>query len=559
MDILTLLPPIFYAITTLFWIFLIIISFKRFKHYRQEQPLFSKLSIIVSFFASTAAAGNILFIYQYLSTPHTEAMMWVDWAILALNTTAAIVTSTLFTHQSISDSVTNIIHKIDVLDELNGEKEELLDIIDEKEEFINLQKVLIDINQIMINSINPNKMLDKICHQLCEYPSFNVAWIGFAEYNAYELPISFFHDSAEPRFLSNDFVSLLDHNEPYANGPSSQAMLTCKSVVIEDTQSDLRFSQWHTRAKFSQIKSVLSFPMIAKDGDKPIGVLTIYSQKSLTSQSPIVDIMEKTVHAITAYIARLNNQIKLENLRQKNFNELNNIKSVLDAIPESIFWKDRELRYLGANKRFLEFENIDSLSDILGKTNEEINWSYPKSEDSAVENKILATNRDSLKNIEQINNRYCTSNKLRFYDSNKTLLGLIGIRSEITDEYNNQLEHKRNEKLYHDILDSIPGLAIQYFGSDRRIVKWNIHNVLMFGYSKEEAVGKKVEELLYPKELRNEFIHKIDSWLTLNRPLQPMKMRLLTKDGKGVTVLGSYVLQNRRSKNPLFISVYIKS
>ncbi len=559
MNILTLLPPIFYAITAVFWTFLIIISFKRYKHYAKEQKLFSKLSLIVGFFAFTAVSANILFIYRYLATEHPQAMMWVDWAILALNTTAAIVTSVLFTHQSINDALTNIIHKIETLDELNEQKQEQLEVIQERDEFISFQQVLLDINQIMLSMADPNKMLDKVCYQFCQYEAFSVAWIGFAEYNADNLPISFFHDSAEPRFLSNDFVSVLDHNEPFANGPSSQAMLTCKSVLIEDTQSDLRFSQWHSRAKFSQIKSVLAIPMIAKDGDRPLGVLTLYSQNTLTSENAIIGILETITHTMITRFIRLNNQIKLEKLRQKNLNELNILKNILDTLPESIYYKDTQLRYIGANKRYLDSEEISSVADIIGKTDEQVYGDSTKSEVSAIEHRVINSGKDIIKQIEQKGSRYFAVDKMKFFNSNSTLMGIIGRSTDITTQHITHLDHIRNEKLYHDILDSIPDLAIQFFDADRRIVKWNVPNILMFGYSKEEAIGKKVEELIYPKELREDFIRKVDSWLTQNRPMLPVRMKLDTKNGKGVTVHGSYVLQNRLSKTPMFISVYIKS
>ncbi len=558
MDTLTLLPPIFYAITTVFWIFLIIIALKRFNYYRQEQPLFSKLSIIVGFFAFTAALSNILFIYRYLGSPHVEMMMWVDWAILALNTTAAIVTSSLFTHKSMSEAISNIVHKINILDELNLEKEEQVEKLNEKDDFIHLQNVLMDIQQIMIQATFPNKMFDKICHELCKYPSFNVVWIGFAEKDSTKLPISFFHDSAEPRFLSNDFETLLDSEEPYTNGPTSQAMLTCKSVVIEDTQNDLRFSQWHSRAKFSQIKSVIAIPMILKEGEKPIGVLNIYSKDTINVESPVINILEGITQVMAKHIVRLNNYIKSEKLKQRNSNELNILKSVIDAIPDSIFWKDTNLRYLGANKQFLEHENISLVSNILGKTDKEIQWGISRDKDNEIEAEVLSTNKDIDKTIQYVNNKYCLDNKCRLFDSNNTLLGLISIRSDINDSYNTELELKRNEKLYHEILKSIPNLAIQHFDSNREIIKWNKYNTTMFGYTEEEAIGRKVEQLIYPKDLRDDFINKVDSCLTLNKPIKLMKMKLLNKEGQEVAVQGSYILQNRFSKNPTFISLYIK-
>jgi PAS domain S-box-containing protein len=558
MNILLLLPPFFYALTALFWIFLIIISFKKYRIYYSTQPLFSKFSVIITFFSSTAAITSILLTYQHLHIDHPDMMLWVDWAILALNTSAAIVTSILFTHHTITDSMENIVNKIDTLKVMNDEKNGFNDILDEKEDFIFLQETLLNIQEIMISATEPNAMLDKICLQFCAHPSFSVSWIGFANYGATELPISFFHDRAEPRFLSNDFVSVLNPDDPYSNGPSSQALLTAKPIVIEDTQSDLRFSQWHSRAKFSQIISVLAFPMIAKEGDRPIGVLTLYSQNSYTLEDPGVELLRNMTLAITKQIGVLNHKIQIEKQAQKSMHNLYILEQIIDAAPIDIFWKDKDLRYAGANTTFLKNKHVASLHNIVGKNDSQLGWYSEKPDIGIAEGKVLLENREIHNQLVQLDNRWLITSKTRYYNKKNLLLGLVGMHIDVTSQYNRQADLKRNEQYYHDILDNIPELVLQYFDKDRYLNKWNAHNTLLFGYSEEEAIGKKVEELLLPEESRNTFINKIDTWLTQNRPIQPSIIELVHKDKTRIKIHVSYVLVDRLSKNPTFIAIYLK-
>lgn len=49
-------------------------------------------------------------------------------------------------------------------------------------------------------------------------------------------------------------------------------------------------------------------------------------------------------------------------------------KGLLDSHTAYIFWKDRERRFLGTNQSFLDFYGIEDESEILGKTDEEMNW-----------------------------------------------------------------------------------------------------------------------------------------------------------------------------------------
>lgn len=39
-----------------------------------------------------------------------------------------------------------------------------------------------------------------------------------------------------------------------------------------------------------------------------------------------------------------------------------------------MFWKDRERRFVGANRAFLDYYHFDSLDDIIGKTDEDMGW-----------------------------------------------------------------------------------------------------------------------------------------------------------------------------------------
>ncbi len=55
--------------------------------------------------------------------------------------------------------------------------------------------------------------------------------------------------------------------------------------------------------------------------------------------------------------------------------DINNIllNNILDNVGLSIFWKDKDRRFLGANKSFLDYYDF-TLDDILGKTDEDMNW-----------------------------------------------------------------------------------------------------------------------------------------------------------------------------------------
>ena len=52
----------------------------------------------------------------------------------------------------------------------------------------------------------------------------------------------------------------------------------------------------------------------------------------------------------------------------------NMLQSVLDTIPARVFWKDRALRYQGANARFLQDAGLSAVTDLIGRSDYELIW-----------------------------------------------------------------------------------------------------------------------------------------------------------------------------------------
>ncbi len=49
-------------------------------------------------------------------------------------------------------------------------------------------------------------------------------------------------------------------------------------------------------------------------------------------------------------------------------------RNAVESCPVGIFWKDRERRFLGVNKAFLDYYGFESEEEVLGKTDEDMNW-----------------------------------------------------------------------------------------------------------------------------------------------------------------------------------------
>jgi len=155
---------------------------------------------------------------------------------------------------------------------------------------------------------------------------------------------------------------------------------------------------------------------------------------------------------------------ELERKLKARENELKELKSmfqlVIDTIPTSVFWKDKELRFLGANKLFLKDANLDDGESIIGKTDFDISI---REEDAEyfrkTDNKIIEQNKPKFNIIEPKNRfddeiSWLETNKVPITNDQGNVVGILGTYQDITsrilheltiEDSNRKLRIKNNE------------------------------------------------------------------------------------------------------------------
>ncbi len=120
------------------------------------------------------------------------------------------------------------------------------------------------------------------------------------------------------------------------------------------------------------------------------------------------------------------------------------------------FWKDKERRYVGASKAFLDFFGIDSVDDIKGKTTEELSWAIDSrrciDEEEAILGKGMGIKNSSAQYIINGIIHNTIYNKAPVYE-NGDIIGIMGYFIDISEELD------RMDALYKiDKVDKISGL-----------------------------------------------------------------------------------------------------
>jgi PAS domain S-box-containing protein len=99
-----------------------------------------------------------------------------------------------------------------------------------------------------------------------------------------------------------------------------------------------------------------------------------------------------------------------------------------------------------------------------------------------------------------------------------------------------------SEHRFRSIIEDASNLAIQGFDANRRIVFWNRASAELYGYSHEEALGQRWDDLVVPEHMCDETVSSIDSWLEKGDKIPAGEFTRRDKWGRAVPVFSSYVL-----------------
>jgi len=126
------------------------------------------------------------------------------------------------------------------------------------------------------------------------------------------------------------------------------------------------------------------------------------------------------------------------------------LNSMINSIPDLIFYKNKNNIYIGCNEAFCKFNNL-TFNDIIGKTDFEIFPEEKASYYSKMDSDIIQNNESVKSESWEANangdNFLLSTIKVPFTDENKNPLGIVGVCHDITERFKHEIDlHKAKEK-----------------------------------------------------------------------------------------------------------------
>ncbi len=135
------------------------------------------------------------------------------------------------------------------------------------------------------------------------------------------------------------------------------------------------------------------------------------------------------------------------------------LQLVLDSIPSRVFWKDENLVFRGANRCFLQDAGLNTLEELIGKTDFDMAWSQEQAIAFRADDQEVINSGHPKLNIEELQTQpngeehWLQTNKMPLFDQHGKVLGVLGTYTDITERkaYEQKIEYQAN----HDQLTGL--------------------------------------------------------------------------------------------------------
>ncbi|MEL6527429.1 MAG: PAS domain-containing protein, partial [Chloroflexota bacterium] len=305
-----------------------------------------------------------------------------------------------------------------------------------------------------------------------------------------------------------------------------------RPLCINDTHTDANF-QFRESTTEDYVKSLLNAPLIV-DGEV-IGIMNLDSNEvnrftqededhlmAFTNQLAIAiqqarfieqlqdnaDKLEQRVQERTAELHLVNDDLRQQIIQRKlaeteREREQALLRTLIDNLPDNIYVKDTEQRYLVANSAIMTtLLNSKTHDEIVGKTNRQLFGDLDWVAEKAIQDAQLLESGEAI--VEQEYKTQHPTNPADWYlitkiplrDNKGKIIGFVGINRDISQLKRIQLQLAEERNLLRTVIDTIPD-NIYVKDTEQRFMMVNrtLHQFLFQDYDMQEIIGKSNRDL----------------------------------------------------------------
>jgi PAS domain S-box-containing protein len=244
------------------------------------------------------------------------------------------------------------------------------------------------------------------------------------------------------------------------------------------------------------------------------------------------------------------------------------LQLVFDTLPQCIYWKDKDSRYLGCNQQFAQDVGLYTPEEVIGKTDSDLAWKKYAHLDRAEDELIMAGGTPKIDKEEirtsQEGQVFCLrTNKIALKNEQGQVIGIFGSYEDISDRQEKQQQIEAAKDFLDKVIDSIGNPV---FVQDAEH-KWVLLNDAFYqflgnvsdsvGLSKEELIGKSDYDV-FSKE-QADMLWAKDELVMVTGETDTHEEHIMKPNGKQLVVLTKKVCFEDLQGNTFLVGTIIDS
>jgi two-component system sensor histidine kinase/response regulator len=179
------------------------------------------------------------------------------------------------------------------------------------------------------------------------------------------------------------------------------------------------------------------------------------------------------------------------------------IEGIINAIPVRVFWKDKNLVYLGCNAAFARDAGFADPKDLTGKDDYEMGWRaqadlYRGDDRQVIDSGCSKLLVEEPQTTPEGNTITLLTNKMPLYDSQGEIGGVLGTYMDITDRKRTEEALRISEEKYRSITENTKDVIVQIDAGG--LFTYVSPQVSQFGYTPNDLISHDMLEFIHPDD-----------------------------------------------------------
>lgn len=224
-----------------------------------------------------------------------------------------------------------------------------------------------------------------------------------------------------------------------------------------------------------------------------------------------------------------------------------NFVAMMKNTDDFIYFKDHNHIFTGASQTLVSITDpSEHWSDLIGQSDYDLFPEQYADTHYRLEKQVFAGLHVAHEVQAYLTNDghtgWVDSRKYPIADGQGQIIGLFGVARVITDLKRTEEAPTKSEHRFKTIFENLPAISVQGYDKDRRVIYWNRASETVYGYSREQALGCQLEDLIIPAPMREAVISAVDAWTQGGPAIPSAELTLQAADGSPVEVYSSHVL-----------------